>query len=154
MGLVTQYPQPIFYTNLLKSCISELGKQLADKNAIIDFLSAHIIPKPPGLQNNKRSDNGQVNNKSDYDGLPLKKSSDDRTKNVIVIGDSMLNNVNSCGLSKSKKVAVLNFPGASSTDNNMDDILEDKSQSLIAYEGTNDLTNDVNLLNNVQKNCQ
>ena len=96
-----------FYTNLLKSCISELGKQLADKNAIIDFLSAHIIPKPPGLQNNKRSDNGQVNNKSDYDGLPLKKSSDDGTKNVVIIGDSMLNNVNSCGLSKSKKVAVL-----------------------------------------------
>ena len=29
---------------------------------------------------NTRSDNGQVNNKSDYDVLPLKKSSDDKTK--------------------------------------------------------------------------
>ena len=33
----------------------------------------------------------------------------------------------------------------------MDDILEDKPQSLIVHAGTNDLTNDVNLLNNVKK---
>ena len=81
----------------------------------------------------------------------MKKSSDDRTKNVIIIGDSMLNNVNRRGLPKSKKVEVLNFPGATSTDisNKMDDILEDKPQSLIVHVGTNDLTNDMNLLNNV-----
>ena len=114
-------------------------------------VSAQIISKSPDLQKNKRSDNGQVNNKSDYDGLPLKKSSDDRTKNVIIIGDSMLNNVNSCGLSKSKKVEVSNFLGATSTDifNKMDDILEDKPQSLIVHVGTNDLTNNINLLKNV-----
>ena len=87
--------QDSFYSNLLKNGISELETQLADKNAIIDFLSVQIISKPPDLQKNKRSDNGQVNNKSDYAGLPMKKSSDDRTKNVIIIGDSMLNNVNS-----------------------------------------------------------
>ena len=81
----------------------------------------------------------------------MKKSSDDRTKNVIIIGDSLLKKVNSHGLSKSKKVEVLNFPGTTSTDivNKMDDILEDKPQSLIVHLGTNDLTNDVNLLNNV-----
>ena len=33
----------------------------------------------------------------------------------------------------------------------MDDILVDKPQSLIANVGTNDFTNDVNLLNNVKK---
>ena len=101
-----------------------MEKQLADKNTIIDYLLAQIISKPPDLQKNKRSDNGQVNNKSDCDVLPLKKSSYDRTKNVIIIGDSRLNNVNSCKLSKSKKVEVLNFPGATSTDivNNMDGI--------------------------------
>ena len=81
----------------------------------------------------------------------MKKSSDDRTKNVIIIGDSMLKKVNSHGLSKSKKVEVLNFPGTTSTDivNKMDDILEDEPQSLIVHLSTNDLTNDVNLLNNV-----
>ena len=69
-----------FYTKLLKNRISELEKHLADKNAIIHFLLAQIIFKPPDLQKNIRIDNGQANNKSDYDGLPLKKSSDDRTK--------------------------------------------------------------------------
>ena len=54
-------------------------------------------------------------------------------KDVVIIGDSMLNNVNSCGLSKSKKVEVLNIPGANSTHivNKMDDILVDKSKSIL-----------------------
>ena len=62
----------------------------------------------------------------------------------------MLNNVNSHGLSKSKKVEVLYFPGATITDivSKMDYILEDKSQSSIYQVGTNYLTNDVNLRNN------
>ena len=65
----------------------------------------------------------------------------------------MFNSVNSPGLPKSKKVEVLNFPEATTTDivNKMDDILEDKPKSLIVHVGTNDLTNDVNLLNNVKK---
>ena len=77
----------------------------------------------------------------------IAKSSDDRTKNVIINGDSMLNNVNSRGLLKSKKVEVLSFPGATSTGivNKMDDILVGKPQSLIVHVGTNDLTNNVNL---------
>ena len=37
-------------------------------------------------------------------------------KEVIIVDDSMLNNVNGRGLSKSKKVEVINFPGATSTD--------------------------------------
>ena len=66
----------------------------------------------------------------------------------------MLNNVNSRGQSKSKNVAVINFPGATSTNNveNIDEILENQQpKSLIVQIGTNDLTNDVNLLNNVKK---
>lgn len=54
---------------------------------------------------------------------------------------------------KSKKLEVLSFPGATSTDivNKIDDILVDKPQSFIVCGGTNDLTNDVSLLNNVKK---
>ena len=65
----------------------------------------------------------------------------------------MLNNINSRGLSKSKKVEVLNFSGATSVDivDKMDVILDDKPKSIIVHVGTNDLTNDVNLLNNVKK---
>ena len=54
----------------------------------------------------------------------------------------MLNNINSRGLSKSKKVEELNFPGAAS--NNIVgkiDVLNQKPESLIVHGGTNDLTN-------------
>ena len=40
----------------------------------------------------------------------------EKSKNVIIIGDSMLNNINSRALSKSKKVSVSNFPGATCED--------------------------------------
>ena len=66
----------------------------------------------------------------------------------------MLNNVNSRGLSKSENVKVISFPGATSIDivENIDRILENQQpKSLIVHVGTNDLTNDVNLLNNVKK---
>ena len=65
----------------------------------------------------------------------------------------MLNNVKGRGLSKSKKVEVINFLGATSTDiaEKIDDILEHHPKSLVVYVGTNYFTNDVNLLNNVKK---
>ena len=66
----------------------------------------------------------------------------------------MLNNVISRGLSKSKNVEVINFPGATSTDivKNIDKILQNQlPKSLMVHVGTNDLTNDANLLNNVKK---
>ena len=66
----------------------------------------------------------------------------------------MLNNLNSRGLSKSKNVEVINFPRATSTDivKNIDKILENQQpKSLIVHVGTNDLTSDVNLLNDVKK---
>ena len=65
----------------------------------------------------------------------------------------MLNNINSWGLSKSEKVEVLNFPGA--TSNNIvrktDDRLHQKPELLVAHVGTNDLTNEINLLKNIKK---
>ena len=65
----------------------------------------------------------------------------------------MLNNINSCGLSKSKEVDVLNFPGATSLDvlTKIDDVLNKKPVSIIVHVGTNGLTNDINLLSNVKK---
>ena len=71
-----------------------------------------------------------------------------KRENVIIIGDSMLNNINSCSLSKSKKVKVINNPGAAS------DVIEQELETtakenfeintLIAHAGTNDLTNNIN----------
>ena len=113
--------QDNLYTNLLKNRIP--GETNCRQNAIINFLSCQIISKTPDLLKNKRNDNGQVNNKSDYDGLLLK-----------------------------HWIEIFNFPGATSTDtfSKIDDIVEDKPQSLIVHVVTNNLINDVNLLNNVK----
>ena len=69
----------------------------------------------------------------------MEKSINDKArKEVIIIGVSMLNNINSCGLSKSKKVEVLNSPGATSNDivGKIDDVLNQKPESLIAHVRT------------------
>ena len=65
----------------------------------------------------------------------------------------MLNKTNSRGLSKSKKAEVLNYPGTTSSDiaDKIDDVLVGKLESLIVHAGTNNFTNDINLLNNIKK---
>ena len=64
----------------------------------------------------------------------------------------MLNNVSNRGLLKKKNVDVLNFPRASSTDilTKIDNVLDKKLESIIIHIGTNDLTNDKNLLSNLK----
>ena len=90
-----------------------------------------------------------LNNQNNFE----EKGIEDLSNKVVPLGDSMLNNINSCGLSKSKEVDVLNFPGATSSDvlTKIDDVLNKKPASLIVHVGTNDLTNDTNLLSNVKK---
>ena len=65
----------------------------------------------------------------------------------------MLSNIKSRRLCKSKKVDVLNFSGATSEDilTKIDDVLDEKLTSLIVHVGTNDLTNEINLLSNAKK---
>ena len=68
----------------------------------------------------------------------------------------MLNNINiNWGLSKSKNVEVLTFPGTTSSDilGKIDNVLDQKPESLIVQVGTNDLKNEINLLNNIKKIC-
>ena len=70
----------------------------------------------------------------------------------------MLNNINSRGLSKSKKVTIINHPGATS------DVIEEeleatvkenfKINTLIVHAGTNDLKNNINTLRSVKKICE
>ena len=92
-----------FDTTLFKNWSSELQKQFLDKISIFEFLSAQTIEKLCDIQKNKRSDN--VNNNSIYNVLPLEKSTDDKTKYIIIINYHLgfhAKHVNSRGLSKSK----------------------------------------------------
>lgn len=70
------------------------------------------------------------------------KSFDNKRKSekVKVLGDSMPNNIDGCGLSKSKKVAIKKHPGATS-ENMITDIeksLNEKPDYLIVHAGSSD----------------
>ena len=75
-----------------------------------------------------------------------------KSKNVVIIADSMLNNINGKRLSKSKKVDVLNITGATSGDiaDKIDDVLKGKLESLIVHVGTN---NPMSISSVMLKNC-
>ena len=105
----------------MKNRISELERQIIEKNAVINFLSNQLVNK--NLVNN--GDSGVNKTVSDHNNsfqervdnivntnLPLVQHNDYSKKeksNVIIIGDSMLNNINSRGLSKSNKVLPVIF---------------------------------------------
>ena len=145
------------YADLLKNWISELKNQLTEKNAVISYLTTQPVTKSQNTSLNQNSCNidhkkePQISNSDnvDEDNVEI---CNKKSKNVDIIGDSMLNNINGKGVSKSKKVDVLNIPGATSGDivDKIDDALEGKPESLIVHVGTNDLTNNVNLLSNVK----
>ena len=75
--------------------------------------------------------------------------------NIIIISDSMLNNINSCGLPKSNKVSFSNFTGDTSEDilDEIEDTLKTHPDTLIVHTGTNDLKKNVNTLRSVKKLC-
>ena len=135
----------------------ELEKQLSEKNAIIDFLTTQLVANSQDISRSNCSHNviqrNHINKDKNNDSLHEEKGIEDLSNKVVIIGDSMLNNINSRGLSKSKEVDVLSFPGATSADvlTKIDDVLNKKPTSLIVHIGTNDLTNDINLLLNVKK---
>ena len=80
----------------------------------------------------------------------------DKRKNVIIVGDSMLNNTNSCRLLKSNKFSVCNHLGATSENilSAVEETLKTNLDTLIVYAGTNDLTKTINMLRNVKKICK
>ena len=60
---------------------------------------------------------------------------------------NLLNNIHKRGLSKKHTVKVKGFPGATTFYN----FLPSKPDMLIVHEGTNDLPNNLNPLNNLRK---
>ena len=141
--------ESFFYVDTLKNRILELEKQLSE--------TTQLVANSQGISKNNCSHNiiqrNHINKDKNNDSLHEEKGIQDLSNQLVIIGDSMLSNINSRGLSKSKEVNVLNFPGATSADvfTKIDDVLNKKPASLIVRVGTNDLTNDINLLSNVKK---
>ena len=151
---------------ILTNRVSELERQILEKDNVSNFLTKQLANNNINHQDSPANTDKlrqncrhfeELNSSCDND-VPLEQCNEKRSKkreNVINIGDSMLNNINSRGLSKSKKVTVINHPGATS------DVIEEeleatvkensKINTLIAHAGTNDLTNNINILRSVKK---
>ena len=152
-----RYPSVV---ELLKSRVSKLEKQLAEKYAIIDFLlnqkvqnkinNTTFISKVSNsdIQRDKNPTNSNIKNSNSEKKIGKVK--------IAVTGDLMLNGANGKGLSKSHNAKVKNYPDATSVDilDKIDDLLKVKPDCLLVHVGINDLTNNVNLLNSVKTNGQ
>ena len=150
----------------MENRISELERQIIQKDAVINFLSDQLVNK------NRNDDSGVNKTVNDHNNsfqervdniinnnLPLVQLNDYDKKeksNVIIISDSMLSNINSRRLSKSNKVSVSNFPGATSEDilDEIEDTLKTHPDTLIVHARTTDLTKNINTLRSVKKLCE
>ena len=149
-----EYPLVV---ELLKSRESTSEKKLAEKDAIIDFLlnqkvhneidNTRFIIKVSNsdIQSDKKTTNSNIKNSNNEEKQQKKK--------IVVTGDSMLNDMNEKRLSKSHNVKVVNYPGATSEEilDKIDDLLKVKPGCLLVHVGTNDLMNNVKLLNSFKK---
>ena len=154
-----------FCLNLLKNRISELERQEEEEeeDVVINFLCNQLVNKnlngDYGVDKTVNDHNNSVQERV-YNivnnNLPVVQHNDYNKKgksNVITIGDSMLNNMTIRGLSKSDKVSVSNFPGATSEDilDEIKDTLKTHLDTLIVHAGTNDITKNINTLRSVKK---
>ena len=156
----------LFRLNLSKNRISELERRIIEKDAVINFLCNQLVNKnlngDSGVNKTFNDHNNSFQERVDNivnNNLPLVQHNDYNKKeksNVIIIDDSMLNNINSPGLSKCNKVSVSNFPGATSEDilNEIEDTLKTHPNTLIVHAGTNDLTKNISTMRSVKKLCE
>ena len=65
----------------------------------------------------------------------------------------MVNGISEKGLSVNHKAKIVNFPGGTREKilEKLDIIIKEKPDDVIVHDGTNDITNNVNLLTNVKK---
>ena len=79
-----------------------------------------------------------------------------KKRNIIIVGNSLLNGIHEKVLSKNHSVKVNNTPGGTSDAilDKLDDFLKNKPAGVIVLAGTNDITKGKNLLNNVKKNIK
>ena len=74
-------------------------------------------------------------------------------KNVIIVGDSLLNGLQENGLRKNHNVKMYAPSGATTEDiiGYVNPIIRKKPDCLILHCGTNDITNDVDTINNIER---
>ena len=83
------------------------------KNNIIDFLTAQLIANSHDVSNDNTTHNNNhkddISKDKDNDSPCEDNDIKNQSNKMVIIGDSMLNNIKSRGLCKSKKVDVKTF---------------------------------------------
>ena len=88
-----------------------------------------------------------IRNKKETQTKPSSKK-----KKIVLTRDSMINGISKKGFSINHNVKIVNFPGGTSEKilEELDDIIKEQPDDLIVYVGTNDFTNNVNLLTSIK----
>ena len=137
---------------ILKNLISNLKKELIEKDAIINF---------PLKQKNETNNNTSLVNETVTESDEIveiergnsspssnsKQNIENQTepsskKKIVLTGDSMVNGFSEKGLSVNYKGKIVNFPGGTSEKilEKLDVIIKEKPDDLIVHVGTNDVT--------------
>ena len=150
-----------FILNLLKSPITNLENEILKKDAIIDYLTKHLLASKSNSLNdetNLQKDNTNEANKNNtsHDKIRTQGNDGNNSKRKgVATGDSMLNGINERGLSKYQNVKIQNFP-RSTTETILDKVgtlVTEKPDCIITHAGTNDIMNGINSLHSVKINC-
>ena len=149
---------------ILKNRISNLDQELTEKDAIINFLLKQeneannntssvnkTVTENDEILENERGNSCPSSNSEQKIETQTEPSS--KKKKIVMTEDSMANDISEKGLSVNHKVKIVNFPGGTSEKilEKLDVIIKEKPDKLIVYDGTNDITNNVNHLTNVKK---
>ena len=150
-----------FVVDLLKERIVFLENELKQKDSVIKFLTKKLVKDncqvvSKGINANVSLVQSNDSEESSDDSKMIKNSCNGaneqfKKRKIIIIGDSLLNDINEKGLSKNHSVNVNNIPGGTSDVilDKLDYFLKNKPDGLIVHAGTNDITKGGNLLNNV-----
>ena len=152
---------------ILKNRISNLDQELIEKDAIINFLLKQeneannntssvnkTVTENDEILENERGNSCPSSNSKQKIETQTEPSS--KKKKTVLTEDSMVNDISEKSLSVNHKVKIVNFPGGTSEKilEKLDVILKEKPGDLIVHVGTNDITNNVNLLTNVKKSSK
>ena len=149
-----------FVGDVLKERIVFLENKLKQKDSIMKFLrkklvedNCQVVSKDINAVSLVQSNDSE---ESSNDSKMIKNSCDGTNeqfekKNIVIVGDSLLNGIHEKGLSKNHSVKVNNVPGGTSDTilKKLDDFLENKRDGLIVHAVMKDITKGKNLLNNV-----
>ena len=149
---------------ILKNRISNLEKELIEKDAIVNFLlkqksetNNNTSPiNKAATENDEILETERGNSSSSTNSKQKRETQTEpssKKKKIVLTGVSMVNGISEKGLTVNQKVKIVKFPGGTCEMilEKLDDIIKEQPGDLIVHVGTNDLTNNVNLLTNVKK---